>query len=334
MGYDMGMNGRGWPNPFVNALENNTHSGFYLSQARLNVQMPLDSSTRAFASFNASNLDLQDLYVTWRWRNWNVTFGKFRGAGLRSMVLEDEFDRTAITAPYYARTWSAAQRRINGRDLGLQVEASHGDGLFTHRLFVRNATYQFARVEDPSYDQGAPTQVLGFSYAWDFRLPENNQVGGHVEALADQKWDEFVGPRDFWHVDDWFRTNPMIGASLYHAWSQDGWTWNSEAYLRLNRRERNAVDSSASQSWAVMTEIHKRVSAQWTPFFRYEFFDPSDGTYSNDNVHLITVGAQWHPAPQRQPNWTLTPEYVLVREEGLAALLANDAWYLQSQWTF
>lgn len=331
----MGMNGQGWPNPIKDPLANATHSGFYWNQAQISAEMPLDSSMRARASFNAVNLELMDLYVEWACHNYTWTLGKFRGAGMRSLVKDDELDRVSIVAPYYARIWASEHRLYaNGRDLGLQLEARHFKDAFTHRLFIHNSSLQITRVEEPSYLQGGPTQILGFTYAWDLQLPDHNQIGGHLGAMADYQWGEFTGNKDFWHVDEWFQSNPLVDGSLYHEWSNGGWNWNSEASLRLNRREKNAVDGSSSQSWGVMTQVQKVVSEKWMPFFRYEFFDPSDGTHPLDNIHIGTVGAQWHPKPKSQPGWVVTPEYVIVREEGIINRVSNDVWYLQSQWSF
>jgi hypothetical protein len=335
MGYNMGMNGLGWPNPIVDPLANSTRSGFYMSQAQVQAELPLDSNMAAHASFNAVTLELLDLYVEWVLSNYTITFGKFQGAGLHSLVAVSELERTAIVAPYYARIWANEHRLFSsGRDLGLQLEARHFNGVFTHRLFAHNSSLNVTKTEEPSFLQGGPLQVLGFTYAWDWKLPDHNTVGGHLGALADYQWSEFTGNRDFWHVDAWFQSNPIVDGSLYHAWSHGGWAWNSEVLWRMNRRERNPADGSASQAWGFMTEIQKQWNEKWNPFFRYEFFDPSDGFTPNDNFHLATVGAQWKPKPKTQPGWIVTPEYVVVREEGIVNRVSNDIWYLQSQWTF
>lgn len=334
MGYHMGMNGIGWPDPLKTPLNNSTRSGFYIAMARLQADMILDTGLTVTAKFNAFYLDMQELYFEKVWRNYTFTAGKFRGAGLRSSSTYDELESKTIEAPYFTRIYSAEHRLFNHRDVGVQVEHNPYAGPFTHRLFVHNSSLNPVRGGEPSWFQGAPLQALGFTYAWDWRLPAGNQVGGHLGAMADREWDEFVGPHDFWKATYWFKTNPMVDASFYHELKTGTWTWNSEMMVRANRRIRNASDSSASQAWGIYTEAHKQHSPRFTSVYRYEFFDPSDGTYADDNLHLLTAGLRWKPSHVRLPNWVVTGQYVLVREQEFENRVSNDIWYLQNQWTF
>jgi hypothetical protein len=334
MGYHMGMNGNGWPNPVTQPLNNATRSGFYLAMARLQADVQIDRGLTATAKFNVVYLDLQELYFEKVWRNYTFTAGKFRGAGLRSSASFDELEALTIEAPFVSRLYSADHRLFNHRDVGVQVAHNPYAGVFSHRLFVHNSSGNSGRGSEPSWYQGAPLQALGFTYAWDWRLPEGNQVGGHLGAMADREWDEFLGPRQFWEVTYWFKTNPMVDASIYHELKTGTWTWNTEMMVRSNRRVRNAADSSASQLWGAFTEVHKKHSPRFTSIYRYEYLDPSNGTNPEDNLHLLTAGLRWKPSHARQPNWAVTGQYVLVREQEFENRVGNDIWYLQNQWTF
>jgi|GEM_PF-3080042 len=334
MGYALGQNGQGWPKPWVDPLTNLNRGGFYIDQVRLNAELPLDSSFAAFAKFNFIKLDVPEVYVRKEWKRWIFTAGKFRGAGLHSAVSQDEFEIPTVLKPFYSRNWQAQSRRFDSRDLGIQVETSHFGEKFKHRLFAHNANFQTFRGEEPSYYQGEATQVLGFDYAWDLQLPDSNAIGGHVGALADHEWDEFLGPHDFWEATYWFKANPLVSGSFYHELRGDSWQWTSEMLLRANRRLRNDVDSSASQAWGVMTQFSKRHSPRYQSVWRYEFYDPSDGYYPDDNLHLVTAGLNYWPSPFRLPQVKFLAEYVRVMEQDFVNTAGNDILYLQTQMTF
>jgi hypothetical protein len=334
MGYSLGQNGQGWPQPLKKPLNNLNRGGFYISQARLNLTLPLDSSFKAVGKFNAIYLDMQELYLEKAWQEWTFTLGKFRGAGLHSGVGQDEFEAATVRQPYYSRYWSGDKRLFNFRDVGIQAERRHFGGQFTHRLFIHNSTGQSYIGEEPSYVQSAPLQALGFDYAWDLHLPDSNTIGGHLGALADREWDEFLGSHDFWEAGYWFKTNPIVDGSFYHDLQGKTWTWKNEMLVRYNRRWRNPWDEKASQAWAVMTQFQKSHTPRFQSVWRYEFFDPTDGLSYKDNLHLVTAGLRFKPSPTRQPGFSVLGEYVLVREEGFKNTVGNDMLYLQTQVVF
>lgn len=332
LGYQYGQNGAVWPG-IKNPLSNQGRGGFYISQLRLNAEMPIDSGFKAVGKVNVAYMELQEAYLEKTWGAWTFTAGRFRGAGLHSAMAYDEFEQALVQEPLYTRSWGAEKRLFRFRDLGLQVERRHAGGLFSHRLFLHNANGQAFIGAEPSGFQGPPTQVLGMDYGWDWKLPDNNRIGGHLGAAADREWDEFVGQHEGWKATYWFKTNPVVDGSLYHELAGKSWKWNSEMLLRMNRRVRNA-DSTALQSWGVMTQFEKSHTARYATVWRYEFFDPTDGYVLNDNLHLFTGALRYTPSPTRIPGFYVMAEYVRVLEEKLINNYGNDVFYVKTQVTF
>ncbi len=334
MGYTLGQNGMGWPAPFKDPLSNNNRGGFYISQLRLKATIPFDSTFSAVFTGNVINLDPQEAYLEKRWGIYSLKAGKFRGAGLKSGSGTDEFARTTVNAPRYARLADWYLKTFGSRDFGVQMERDRRDGNLQQRLFIHNANRQNVFNDEPSFVAGPATQVLGFDYALDWRVSQFTVLGGQIGALADKGWDEFVGHHDGWEAGYWFKSNAIVDGSFYHQMDFTQLHILNEGLLIYNRDLPSPTDSTATQVWGVSTLLRFEHSQTWGSFFRYEFLDPTDGFYLNDNLHMFTVGAIFHPSPLQYPNLKLTSEYVRSLEEGVRNRIGNDLFYVQLQMMF
>jgi hypothetical protein len=334
MGYTLGQNGQPWPPPFKDPLKNQNRGGFYLSQARLKVTIPFDSTFFAVIVGNFIGMDPQEAYLQKSWGIYRLKAGKFRGAGLKSGSGTDEFERIAINASRFARVADWYKRTLVYRDFGIQLERGALDGNLQQRLFFRNANRQNVFNDEPSYYAGPITQALGFDYALDWRISPYTLLGAQVGALANTGYDEFLGAHDGWEVGYWLKSNAVVDGSLYHQMDFAKLHILNEGTLILDRQARNPVDSSANQIWGVASTLRLDHTAKWGSFYKYEFLDGSDGLFGKDNLHMITVGAIWHPSPVKYPNLKMTSEYVRSYEEGVRNLVANDLFYIQYQMLF
>jgi hypothetical protein len=334
MGYTDGMNGAPWPNVLKDPLANNNRAGFYISQARLAATMAFDSTFSGTAVWNAVFMDLQDVYLTKKWGDYIVRAGKFRGAGLKSISLVDEFERDLVNAPRYARYWNSYARTLNGRDFGLEVERDARGGGIRNRLFVRNANGENVFNDEPSYPAGKPTQALGFDYALDWRISPFTVWGGHIGMLADREWAQFVGNHEGWKAQYWFKGNAVADGSLNHSLDLGRFHLFNEALLMYLRDLPHPLDSSATQLWGFSSRIRFDHTDRWSSVFRYEFDDPSDGLYPEDGVHSFTLAAVFRPSPAEYPGMRFTAEYVRSYEETLVNTNPNDLFYLQFQMVF
>jgi hypothetical protein len=78
-----------------------------------------------------------------------------------------------------------------------------------------------------------------------------------------------------------------------------------------------------------MVRFDQTRKAGW--FFRYEFFDHTDGAYPDDAKQLFTLGSAYRPAPESYPGLRVTTEYVRVLEEGGRNTFSNDLFLCQLQ---
>ncbi|MBW8887295.1 MAG: hypothetical protein JF616_05985 [Fibrobacteres bacterium] len=334
MGYTDGMNGAAWPNVFKDPLGNNNRAGFYISQARLNGNVALDSTFSVTAVWNAMAMDLQEVYLTKRWNDYILRAGKFRGAGLKSVTDEDEFGRNLVNAPRYARLWSYWARTFAGRDFGVEIERDFRAGGIRNRLFIRNANGENVINDEPSFLGGRVTQVLGIDYALDWRISPFTVWGGHIGMLADRSWDQFVGSHEGWKAQYWFKSNAVADGSLNHSLDMGRVHLFNEALLMYLRDVPHPSDSAATQLWGGSSLIRFDHSDRWSSVFRYEFTDPSDGTYPQDGLHMFTLGAIYHPRPSEHPGMKVTAEYVRSYGEQLQHFVSDDVVNCQFQMTF
>lgn len=330
-GYSYGQNGLPWPSLLEDPLGNQGRGGFYVSQLRLKGTVAFDSTFSAVAVGNLYFADVQEVYLEKRVRNYTFTAGKFRGAGLKSGPGTDEFDRTAVNAPRYANVWGFYKRNLNFRDFGIQAEADYFGGNVRHRLYIHNANRENVINPEPSDQVGPVTQALGLDYALDWRISPFTEWGGHIGALANREWGEFAGRHEGWQVGYWFKTNPLVDASLNHQLDVGRLHLFNEAMLMYNREIPNPVDSAATKTWGVSSLVRFDHSARVASFFRYEFFDWTDGAFADDGRHLFTLGGIFHPSPARYPGLRITGEYVRVLEEGGENLASNDLLLCQLQ---
>ena len=329
LGYSVGQAGASWPRYWKNPFLNENRGGFNVEQARLKALLPIDSSLRLTAQFNFASLELSEIYFESHWGHTRWKLGKFAGAGLRTGPATDEFSLTTIRAPRYTRVWAFFKRLQNWRDFGVQAEHDYFSGRFTHRLFLHNANGQNVINEDPSDLQNGsfPTQALGLDYGWEVKTTEHSLLGGHFGALADKEWNEFFGHRQFWRVNHWMRSNPIVDASVFHEF-ESGRAWFQSEILVLSNRTLRNPDSSATKTWGASILGRYRFGSSWTPYGRYEFFDLTDGVFLNDNTHLFTGGVIWSPSRGKRP-WSWTFQYTRTLEEKLVNLFSNDVFFLQ-----
>lgn len=333
MGFTDGMNGFPWPDVFKDPLHNNNRAGFYISQTRLTGGFALDSTLSGKAVWNAILLDLQEAYVTKRWGDYTFRAGKFAGAGLKSSTGVDEFDRNLVAAPRYARLWNGFVKNSNGRDFGIEAERDFHAGGIRNRLFIHNANGQNVFNDEPSFHVGEPTQILGIDYALDWRISPYTMWGGHVGALANRGWDEFTGNHAGWKAQYWFKTNSVVDGSLNHSLDVGRFHMFNEAVIMYLRDLPQPIDSSATQSWGVSSQIRFDHSEKWSSVFRYEFDDPSDGYFGKDGLHSFTLGAIYRPSPREYPGMKVTVQYDRTYEEQLLNPVPNDLFYCQLQMT-
>lgn len=335
MGYTYGQNGVGWPSLANDPLSNPGRGGFYVAQLRLETHIDFDSTFSGVAKANLMSSDVQEIYLRKTLGNYRLVAGKFRGAGLKSGMGSDEFDRTTVNLPFYARAWGAYKRSLNFRDFGIQVERDFFSGNLKNRFFFHNANGENVRNNEPSGVAGPSTQALGLDYAVDWRISPVTVWGGHVGALANQSWDEFVGPgRDGWEVGYWFKTNPVVDASLNHQMDMGRFHMFNEAMGMLNRTFRNPVDSGANKTWGASSLIRFDPTERWGSYFRYEFFDNTDGFNTADALHLLTFGGSWRPSPAAYEGLKVSAQYVRTYEEGVENTVPNDLLYCQLQMLF
>jgi hypothetical protein len=332
MGYNYGQNGGGWPEA-SDPLNNRGRGGFNVSMLRLKASVALDSTFSAVAVGNLLWADLQEIYLEKRVRNYTFTAGKFRGAGLKSGSGTDEFERTTVNAPLYARYWNYYKRMNNFRDFGVQAEADYYGGEVKHRLYFHNANRENVIVDEPS-NYAVTTQALGIDYALDWRISPFTQWGATLGALANRGWSEFAGNHEGWQAGYWFKTNPLVDASLNHQLDMGRFHMFNEAMILYNREIPDPVDSGATKTWGVSSQLRFDHSARNGSVFKYEFFDNTDGAIADDALHLFTLGWLFHPSPDKFPGLKITGEYVRVLEEGAMNELSNDVIYAQLDFVF
>jgi hypothetical protein len=333
MGYTLGQNGFPWPGA-KQPLLNNNRAGFYLNQLRLSSRLDFDSTFHGVAIGNLAALDLQEAYLQKRWGEWTVRAGKFRGAGLKTATGQDEFERSAVNAPRYARYWGNLKRTLGFRDYGVEVERGFLGGDLRNRVFIHNANGENVVNDEPSFASGKATQVLGFDYALDWRVSPYTVWGGHIGALADRSWDEFTGNGEGWEVQHWFGSNAVADMSLNHQMDLGRLHMANEALVMFLRNQPKPRTGDATKCWGLSSQIRFEHSERWASLFQYEFFDPSDGLIASDALHVATLGAIWRPAPAAYAGMKLTMEYVRGFEEGLENTYANDLLLCQFQMAF
>lgn len=334
MGYALGQNGAAWPSPLKDPISNNNRGGFYITQLRLHGVIPFDSTFFGVFTGNFIFMDPQEAYLEKRWDTYSLKAGKFRGAGLKSGSGTDEFQRLTVNTNRYARFADFYERTIGFRDFGIQVERNNPRKTIQQKLFIHNANRQNVLIDEPSFNNGPVTQVLGIDYALDWRVSPFTVFGGHVGALANRSWDEFLGSHKPYEVGYWLKSNAIVDASIYQQMDFTKLHLQNEALILLNREQPSPIDSTANQLWGMSSQIRVDHSAQWSSFFHYEFFDPSNGLFGEDNLQMLTLGGIFHPSPNQYPGMKFTGEYVRSLEEGAKNTIPNDLLYIQLQMMF
>lgn len=334
MGYSLGQNGLPWPEPWSDPLGNNNRGGFNISQTRVKATLTFDSTFGLVAVGNVMFADLQEIYLRKEWGEWDFRAGKFRGAGLKSGSGLDEFESPTVQKPRYARHWAHYKRTIGFRDFGIQAERTQLGGDLRHRFFVRNANGQNVFNDEPSFNIGPVTQVLGADYALEWKVSPYSVVGGHLGALADRKLDEFLGNHEFWEAQYWLKSNAVVDASIFHQMDLPRLHLFSEALLMSNRLLPHPGDERPTLTWGVSTLARFSPWVRWSPYFGYEFTDHTDGFYPDDALHMLKAGTRFLPSPVRYPRMRLTGEFVRAYEDGFVNTISNDILYVQYQMTF
>ncbi|MEO6098051.1 MAG: hypothetical protein ABIW76_21275 [Fibrobacteria bacterium] len=334
MGYTYGQNGAGFPSFGKDPLGNPGRAGFYLAQLRLKAKVAFDSTFSAVAVSNIYNADVQEAYLEKRVRNYTFRAGKIRGAGLKSGSGTDEFERIAVNAPRYARFWAAYKRILGLRDFGIQAQGDHFGGKLSQRLFFHNANWQNVINDEPSFFSGNPAQAAGIDYSVDWRISEFTAWGASVGGLADHQWSEFIGDEEGWKVGNWLRSNPIVDASLNHQMDVGRFHLFDEGMLLYNRQIINPVDSGSSKMWGVSSLVRFDLTPRTVPFFRYEFFDPTDGAGGLDNLNMFTLGVIFRPNPVAYPGLKLTTQYLRSLEDGAVNSIPNDLLISQLEMVF
>lgn len=330
MGYSLGQNGQSWPG-LKEPLANNNRGGFYIRDLRLKSVLPIDSTFLAVVQGNLLFADVQEAYLQKKWGGYVFTAGKFRGAGLKSGSGTDEFDQVTVRRPLYASYWSFAARLINNRDFGIQVERTFFDGSLSNKFYFHNANRENVLNDEPSNPDLPATQALGLDYAVDWKATPYTTLGGHLGALANQAYDEFLGSHKPWEIGYWFKSNPMANFSLYHQLDNGRFHALNEGLVISNREIQVEPDLDPLLTWGASSRLAFDYSPAMTPFARYEFFDLTNGLNPDDALHLFTLGAAFHPSPASYAGLKVTAEYVRTLEEGLENLVSNDILYVQLQ---
>jgi hypothetical protein len=328
-GYNLGQNGQGWPQPWKDPLQNNNRGGFYIRQMRAQGDFPFDSTFSARLVANVIFADVQEAFIRKEWGPWAVVAGKFRGAGLKSGGGTDDFEMATVNHPVYANFWAFNKQSMAFRDFGVQGERSFFGGRWENKLWFHNANGENVLNGEPSGPAGKATQALGIDYETGVRVSPFSVVGGHIGARADREWGEFVGPEDFWRADYWFKTNALVDGSVYHQMDYPRFHLLTEVMALENRRV-TARDSSYLRTWGA-SAFARYDWTRFSPFFRYEFIDPTNGYNLDDNMHVVTVGTLFRPAPEAYPGLRITGEYVRTFEEDLKNVFPNDILYVQMQ---
>jgi hypothetical protein len=333
MGYTYGQNGVGFPSFGNDPLGNPGRAGFNVSQVRLKASIDFDSTFSAVAMGNLIFADPQEVYLEKRVRNYTFTAGKFRGAGLKSASGMDEFERTTVNIPLYARIWALHKKILGSRDFGLQIQADYFGGNLSHRLFFHNANGQNVFNDEPSFSAGPSAQAGGFDYAVDWRISPFTVWGAHMGARAEHEWSEFLGPEEGWKADNWFRTNPIADASLNHQLDVGRFHMFNEGLFMANRTIINP-DGGTTRTWGVSSQIRLDHTRRTGSFFRYELVDPTDGAVKADNLHMFTLGFLFRPSPEAYRDLKLTTQYVRTMESGFENTIPNDVLTCQLQMLF
>jgi hypothetical protein len=334
MGYSLGQNGAPWPNPLLDPLGNNNRGGFHISQARAKASLAFDSSFSLVAVGNLIFADLQEVYLRKEWGRWIFQAGKFRGAGLKSGSGWDELEVPTVQRPRYARHWAHYERTIGYRDFGIQAERFQLGGDLRHRFFIRNANQENVFNDEPSFTAGAVTQVLGADYAMEWRVSPYSVLGGHVGALANREWDEFIGNHDFWEAQYWLKSNALLAASGFHQMDFPRFHLFSEALLMSNRLLLHPEDGRPTVTWGASTLARFSPWVRWSPYLGYEFTDHTDGYYPDDALHVVKAGTWFLPSPARYPAMRLAGEFARAYEDGVVNSVHNDILYVQYRMTF
>jgi len=335
MGYTMGQNGSAWPNPIKDPLSNNNRDGYYISQLRVKATVPFDSTFSAVFVGNVINLDPQETYLQKKWGQYQFRAGKFRGAGIKSGPGTDEFERTVISPPRYTRLEDYYLKTFSYRDFGVEVQRDNLSGNVTQRFFLRNGNRQNIINDEPSWYEGQPAaQASALDYALDWKVSPYTTTGGHIGAAVDHAWDEFVGTHDGWEAGYWFKTNAFVEGSLYHQMDFKKLHLLNEGLLILDRQIRTLPDSTPLQIWGVSSTLRLDHTEKWKSFYRYEYLDPSDGLYGEDNLQMITLGGIFYPSPVQYGNLSITAQYTRTIEEGMRNLVSNDNFFVQLKMLF
>jgi hypothetical protein len=135
-------------------------------------------------------------------------------------------------------------------------------------------------------------------------------------------------------VGYWFKSNPVVDASVFHRMDFARFHMMNEALLMSNRLLLHPDDERPMRTWGVSTLARFDHSPRWSPFLSYEFVDQSDGYYPDDALQMFKLGTLFRPSPERHPGLRFTGEYVRALEEGGRNRIGNDILYAQLQAVF